>query len=221
MTVKTIHLKYNNKSLFIFSGFITATSEKVLILFHLSFDKHNEVVATLAKTITHLTGLDVITDPLNVPRNKKDKSCKLCVDHLIFASYIIYITPPAAKENARELECCGLDCMLYSFLKKEAAATTSEKKIVVVHFEYTDSEAPLILSCCSKFELMKEFSEFMNIFRCISENSNYENDLVCNELSEKIKGTQLETNNLFISLPKIVINYNDTSDEPKEIDVLL
>lgn len=161
-------------------------------------------------------------DPLNVSRTKKDKSCKLCVDHLILASYIIYITPPVANKATKELECCGLDCMTYNFLKKEAAATSSEKKVVVVYFPYSDHDAPLILTRSSKFELMKDFPEFMNIFRCLSENLNYRNDLVCKELSEKIKGTQLETDTTLTSLPQVVINYSDTvSEEPKEIDVLL
>lgn len=188
-------------------------SEKVLILYDPYFNQHDEVVAALANTIKHLTGIDVIVDPLNITKNTKGNVLKQCSDNLILSSHILYLTPPVSGE----IEDYILDGMTYNFLKKETLRPNSEKKIVVVYFPYTNSEPPLFLNGCSKFELMKDFMSFMNIFEESLESRNYDNDLVYKDLCDKIKKALSEAENLSRNLPNIVIEHS----EPREVDVLL
>lgn len=178
-----------------------------------SFNQHDEVVKALATTIKHLTGIDVIVDPLNITKNAKENFVKQCSDNLILSSYIIYLTPPISGETENYMA----DGATYNFLRKETQKPNSGKKILVVTFPYTNNEAPPFLCGCSKYELMKDFTSFMHVFEDFIGNLNCENDLICKDLSDRIKSAQSETENLMKNLPNILIEHN----EPREIDVLL
>ncbi|KAJ8933979.1 hypothetical protein NQ314_013659 [Rhamnusium bicolor] len=111
--------------------------EKILILFKPSSDKHNDVVNTLAKTVKHLTGIEVMLDPVNLSKIKPKNADKWCCDNLVLATHIIYITPPDIDDNN-----CELDCITYNFLKEETKKTVPEKDIIILNLPYSTKDIP-------------------------------------------------------------------------------
>ncbi|KAJ8915101.1 hypothetical protein NQ315_000353 [Exocentrus adspersus] len=188
------------------SGGVPDAVEKILILFKPSSDKHNEVVATLAKTIKHLTAIEVMLDPISLSKTKQKHAEKWCSDNLILATHILYVAPPDIDDNA-----CALDCMTYSFLKGETKKSIPEKNIIILHLPYSTKELPSVLQKCVKFELMVDFQKLLKVFQPLAPEFNYENNINCMELTARIKQTQAEMENF---------HRLDEFDEP-EISVLL
>lgn len=172
----------------------------------------------MAKTIKHLTGIEVMLDPVNLTKTKQKNAEKWCSDNLILATHIIYVPPPDVEDNS-----CALDYMTYNFLKEEMKKSVPEKEIMILNFPYSTKDIPAILINCVKFELMEDFQKLLNVFQPLALDFNYENNMNCMELMKKIKLAQAETDTFQKGdTPKIIItDQSDHFDEPKEIDVLL
>lgn len=153
-------------------------------------------------------------DPVNTAKAKEKGANRWCSDNLILATHIIYVAPPFVEDNQYEL-----DYMTYSFLKEETKKYDSDKKILVLSFPYSSRDIPVVLMNCDKFELMNDFSSFVNIFQ-LSCNSNYQNNINYVELSEKIKIASAETEK-FAATPKILVTEQTENVDSAEIDVLL
>ncbi|KAG5898708.1 hypothetical protein JTB14_030656 [Gonioctena quinquepunctata] len=203
---------YRNRS----KGVPDNIEEKILIIYKPSMEKHNEAVASLAKTIENLTGIEVILDPVNLKRPKEKTVEKPCNDDLIFATYILYVNPPALDDSPHDL-----DCMTYYFLNAEIRNLESRKKIVPIFFPYSWRESPYFLGGCSCVSLMEDFSEFISIFP-LQRKVDYLTHPHCVELTDKIEAAALEMDHVQKVLPKIVVTEQaEVSDEPREVDVLL
>ncbi|XP_023019906.2 uncharacterized protein [Leptinotarsa decemlineata] len=204
---------YRNRS----QGSLTETLQKILIIFKPSLEKHNEVVASLTKTIKALTDTEVILDPVNSgkPRGKTEE--KWCSDNLILASHILYINPPLVDESPHDL-----DYSTFCFLKDEVKNLKSTKKVISIYFPYSWREAPYILGGCLCFELMQDFADFIAVFSTDKSKVDYRTHTDCKELADKIRVATLETERLQKELPEIIITeQTEVSEEPQEADVLL